>query len=97
MAQRAREATTGAAGRQPAPSRPQATSMPSLPRLVDVEAVADALRVSVRHVRRLVFERRIPFVKAGAHLRFDAEEIRTWIEQRRVAELADLADHGRAY
>ena len=48
--------------------------------LVDIEAVAQHLGVSVRHVRRLVFERRIPFIKWGHLLRFDLDEIAVWID-----------------
>lgn len=57
-----------------------------LPRLVDIEVVADSLGVSVRHVRRLVAERRIPFVKWGKLLRFDAVEIARWLDAQRVSE-----------
>ena len=31
--------------------------------LIDIAAVAERLGVQVRHVRRLVYERRIPYVK----------------------------------
>ena len=48
--------------------------------LVDIKAVAQHLGVSVRHVRRLVFERRIPFIKWGHLLRFDLDEIAVWID-----------------
>ena len=54
------------------------------PALMDIEAVAAHLGVQVRHVRRLVAERRIPFVKWGHLLRFDPEEIARWIESARV-------------
>lgn len=46
------------------------TNIP-LTRLLNISEVADALNVDVRHVRRLVHERRIPFVKWGHLLRFD--------------------------
>ncbi|MET0902285.1 MAG: helix-turn-helix domain-containing protein [Acidimicrobiales bacterium] len=46
--------------------------------------MADRLHVSVRHVRRLVFERRIPFVKIGSLLRFDAEDVESWLSTLRV-------------
>ena len=39
--------------------------------LLDVDEVAELLNVSVRHVRRLVFERRIPFLKSEHLVRFD--------------------------
>lgn len=46
-----------------------------LPRLLDIAGVAEHLAVSERHVRRLVAERRIPYVKWGHLLRFDPDEI----------------------
>ena len=52
--------------------------------LLDVEEVADRLHVTVRHVRRLVFERRIPFLKIGSLLRFDPEEVEDWLSTLRV-------------
>jgi len=47
--------------------------------LLDVEGVAARLNLSVRHVRRLVAERRIPFLKVGSLLRFDPEQIDAWL------------------
>ncbi len=66
-----------------------------LPELLDVEGVADALGVSVRYVRRLVAERRIPFIKWGRYLRFDADEIAEWIDQARVGAFNPAAAKGR--
>jgi excisionase family DNA binding protein len=54
-----------------------------LTRLLNISEVADILGVDVRHVRRLVHERRIPFVKWGHLLRFDPAEIEAWIDQAR--------------
>ena len=51
--------------------------------LVDIGWVAKRLGVTVRHVRRLVSERRIPLVKWGHLLRFDPREIDAWIDQAR--------------
>jgi excisionase family DNA binding protein len=55
------------------------------PRLIDAETLSQVLGVSLRHVRRLVTERRIPFVKVGGLVRFDLIEVRSWIDQHRVA------------
>ena len=52
--------------------------------LVDIDTVAARLGVQVRHVRRLVHERRIPYVKWGHLLRFDPAEIDAWIDRARV-------------
>ena len=56
----------------------------TLPNLVDIDTLAAHLGVSVRHVRRLVAERRIPFVKWGHLLRFDPTAIATWLDEQRV-------------
>ena len=57
----------------------------TLPHLVDIEAVAEHLGVSVRHVRRLVHERRIPYLKWGHLLRFEPAAVAEWLERSRVA------------
>ncbi len=55
-----------------------------LPTLLDIDGVAEHLGVNERHVRRLVAERRIPFVKWGHLLRFDPAEIAAWLDRQRV-------------
>ena len=47
--------------------------------LLDVDGVAARLNITVRHVRRLVAERRIPYLKLGNLLRFDPEEVDAWL------------------
>ena len=59
-------------------------SQEKLPRLLDIGGVAEHLGVTERHVRRLVAERRIPFVKWGHLLRFDPDEIASWLDRLRV-------------
>ena len=56
----------------------------ALPTLVDIDTVAGHLGVSVRHIRRLIDERRIPFVKVGRHERFDVEAIAGWVDAHRT-------------
>ena len=51
--------------------------------LLDLPAVAERLNVNQRHVRRLVAERRIPYLKWGHLLRFDAAEIEAWLDRAR--------------
>jgi excisionase family DNA binding protein len=51
---------------------------------MDLPAVAERLSVNHRHVRRLVHERRIPFIKWGHLLRFDPDEIDEWLALARI-------------
>lgn len=51
---------------------------------MNIEGAAAWLGVPVRHIRRLVAERRIPYVKWGSRLHFDPVELDTWIEDHRV-------------
>jgi excisionase family DNA binding protein len=52
--------------------------------LIDVEALAAWLGVEIVFVRRLVAERRIPFLKIGKFVRFDPPEVARWIDDQRV-------------
>ena len=61
------------------------------PPLMDIEAVAQRLAVGVRHVRRLVTEKRIPYRKWGHLLRFEPDEIEAWIEASRVPATRQVA------
>ena len=64
--------------------------------LIDIAAVAARLGVQVRHVRRLVHERRIPYVKWGHLIRFDPADIDAWIDRaRRAPTPADVQDAAR--
>jgi excisionase family DNA binding protein len=52
--------------------------------LLSVEQAAERLGTSVRFVRRLVFERRIAYVKLGRHVRISSRDLDTFIEAGRV-------------
>lgn len=62
---------------------------------MSIEAVAEHLGVSVRHVRRLVYERRIPYVKWGHLLRFDVDDVNAWVASSRIAALDPSDSQGR--
>lgn len=55
--------------------------------LLDVTGLAERLGVSERFVRRLVAERRIPFLKLGKFVRFDPRAIESWLDSATVPEL----------
>ena len=52
--------------------------------LFTIEQLADQLATSIRHIRRLVAERRVPYIKVGGLVRFDPSEVEEWIDQHRV-------------
>jgi excisionase family DNA binding protein len=52
--------------------------------LLDIDALAARLGVTARFVRRLVEERRVPYVKIGRLVRFDPVEVERWIDTARV-------------
>lgn len=56
--------------------------------LLDIHAVAQRLGVGERHIRRLVFERRIPYIKWGHLIRFDPADIDRWLEESRRPAVA---------
>ncbi|HUC15354.1 MAG TPA: helix-turn-helix domain-containing protein [Acidimicrobiales bacterium] len=55
----------------------------TVPELIDIETLAQLLGDSVRHVRRLVAERRVPYLKVGHFVRFDPAEIVEWLDSSR--------------
>ncbi len=67
-----------------------------LPVLLDLDGIAEHLGVTPRHVRRLVAERRIPFVKWGHLLRFDPVEIVEWLDGHRIPAAAVSQPTGRS-
>ena len=52
--------------------------------LLSVEQAAERLGTSARFVRRLVFERRIAYVKLGRHVRISSRDLDAFIEAGRV-------------
>jgi excisionase family DNA binding protein len=55
-----------------------------LPQLLTMDQLAERLGVTRRHVRRLVDERRVPFLKVGRFIRFNPEQIAAWLDSLRV-------------
>jgi excisionase family DNA binding protein len=56
-------------------------------RLLTVGEAADRLGTSTRFVRRLVFERRIAFVKVGRYVRIAGADLEAFIAAGRVDAL----------
>lgn len=58
-----------------------------IPELLNIDQLAQRLGITVRHVRRLVAERRVPHLKVGRLVRFDSAEIAEWLDRRRRPQL----------
>jgi excisionase family DNA binding protein len=65
------------------PSNRAALQAPGAP-LLTVEQAAERLGVTVRPMRRLVFERRFSNVKVGKYVRFDPNALDRWITRQQV-------------
>lgn len=65
-------------------SRQPAAKAQTLPTLIDITTAAQHLGVTPRHIRRLVAERRIPYLKVGHYIRFDPAELQAWLDQHRI-------------
>ncbi len=64
-------------------TEPKTAPAEPVARLWNINQVAEVLGVDVRHVRRLVHERRIPYIKWGHLLRFDPDDLNAWIDAYR--------------
>ncbi len=56
-------------------------SVAELPQLLDLATLAQRLSTSDRHIRRLVDERRIPFIRVGRFIRFEPAAIAAWLRE----------------
>ncbi|HVA43462.1 MAG TPA: tyrosine-type recombinase/integrase [Acidimicrobiales bacterium] len=79
------------------PDKPKDVQL-KLPRLIDIPTLATALGVSDRHIRRLVFDGRIPYVKWDHLVRFDEDEVTEWLQGcRRGQSAAATGTAGRQH
>lgn len=65
-----------------------------LDRLLTVDEAAERLGTSTRFVRRLIFERRIAFVKVGRHVRITPGDLDAYVAAGRVDALRQRAEAG---
>ncbi|GAB3949309.1 helix-turn-helix domain-containing protein [Micromonospora vulcania] len=64
--------------------------------LLTVDEAAERLRTSPRFVRRLIEERRIAYVKLGAHVRIEQAELSAFVAAGRVKPMTSVVNLGRA-
>ncbi len=72
--------------------QPSEGAAETLPQLLDMETVARWLGTSIRHVRRLVTERKIPYLKIGHFIRFDERDVEVWIDRQKVIKLDNAVE-----
>ena len=56
-------------------------------RLLNIKEASEYLGIPTKSLYKLVWQRRIPFVKIGKALRFDKERLDKWIEENTVEEI----------
>jgi excisionase family DNA binding protein len=54
-------------------------------KLLTMEEAAERLRTTPRHMRRLVFERRIAYRKVGRYVRFHPDDLAEYVAASRIA------------
>ena len=64
-----------------APARLKQTGEPRRDPLLDLPAAAEYLNVRPRMVRRLVSERRVPFVRVGRHIRLRQSDLDAYLAE----------------
>jgi excisionase family DNA binding protein len=56
--------------------------------LLDVDQAAAHLSVTPRFIRRLVAQRRVPYLKVGRFIRFDVADLDDWLDACRVESVS---------
>lgn len=59
------------------------------PHVLTVDETAAALRISVRQVRRMISERRIPYVRVGRSVRIAPDDLTAFIRSGRVESITE--------
>jgi len=53
-------------------------------RLIDIGAAAECLGTTERHMRALIADRKIAYIKVGRLIRFDPKSLDEWIEANTI-------------
>lgn len=54
-----------------------------------VPEVAEMLRLSVKGIYSMVEARRIPFIRVSNRIRFDRDDVLTWLQENRVPAMEE--------
>lgn len=67
------------------------------PELISVKTLGALLDVPEKTIRTWIYQRRVPYHKIGALVRFKLKEIRAWYEAGRVSALSEEAARERLF
>jgi excisionase family DNA binding protein len=73
---------------------PETTGEEPAMTLLTVDQAAERLATKPRFIRRLIAERRIPYIKLGSHVRIDTTDIDVFIDRGRVTPSGGTAASG---
>ena len=59
-------------------------------KLIDVQTLSSFLNVKPKTIYDWIHKDYIPYIKLGRLVRFNAEEIRKWLESKRHRKLKDI-------
>lgn len=62
--------------------------------LYTIDQAAERLNTTPRFVRRLIAERRVPFVKLGRHVRISEDDLAAFVAAGRVEPARAWSGHG---
>ena len=68
----------------------------ALPQLLTIDQLAERLGVSIHHIRRLIAERRVPYLKVGWFIRFDPAEMTGWLRPQSSRTLSIGVGHNES-
>jgi excisionase family DNA binding protein len=90
---RGQEVAAASALRCESPTRGETCPTSTTARHLSIDELADRLGITVRHVRRLVAQRRVPYLKVGRLVRFDPVEIAEWLDTRHRPQVGARQSH----
>ena len=59
-------------------------------KLLNIEEAAALLNISVKTIYGLTCAKKVPYIKIGARVLFDPDEIKAWIESQKVKPICEV-------
>jgi len=55
-----------------------------------VKEVAELLKIAEKTVRKYLWQKQIPYLKIGGHVRFEKTQILAWISEKQVPTIEEI-------